>query len=340
MVREMMHSIKVTTIHAASAALFGKRCLGPLKQGLFGGLLAFMALVSLAAVANADTLCAPGTYSATGSTPCTAASPGYYVSGTGATAPTAAPAGYYAPNSGMSAPLQAPLGYYVPYIAQTHATAADPGFYVSRNGQDHETAAPAGYFVPTAASIGAQACAGGSFSYGAAPACRGSGSGTVGPDLTTSASSGVISFGDVPVLTTNQLTFLVTNAATGVGNPTSGYATELAQLTDLTLLSATLQGGDVANFSIADFVAGTVVPAQDGTQFTLNFSASTIGNYSTTLLLTTDQGATFGGNGQQFSFTIEATATPLPATLPLFASGLGVVGLFGWRRKRKAQAAV
>ena len=31
-------------------------------------------------------------------------------------------------------------------------------------------------------------------------------------------------------------------------------------------------------------------------------------------------------------------ATPLPATLPLFATGLGALGLLGWRRKRKAQA--
>ena len=29
---------------------------------------------------------------------------------------------------------------------------------------------------------------------------------------------------------------------------------------------------------------------------------------------------------------------PLPATLPLFATGLGVLGLLGWRRKRKAPA--
>ena len=27
---------------------------------------------------------------------------------------------------------------------------------------------------------------------------------------------------------------------------------------------------------------------------------------------------------------------PLPAALPLFATGLGVLGLLGWRRKRKA----
>jgi hypothetical protein len=32
-------------------------------------------------------------------------------------------------------------------------------------------------------------------------------------------------------------------------------------------------------------------------------------------------------------FTI--ATTPLPAALPLFASGLGALGLFGWRRKRK-----
>jgi hypothetical protein len=29
---------------------------------------------------------------------------------------------------------------------------------------------------------------------------------------------------------------------------------------------------------------------------------------------------------------------PLPATLPLFATGIGVLGLLGWRRKRKAHA--
>jgi len=33
------------------------------------------------------------------------------------------------------------------------------------------------------------------------------------------------------------------------------------------------------------------------------------------------------------------TATPLPAALPLFAGGLAVMGLFGWRRRRLAHAA-
>jgi hypothetical protein len=31
--------------------------------------------------------------------------------------------------------------------------------------------------------------------------------------------------------------------------------------------------------------------------------------------------------------------TPLPAALPLFATGLGALGLLGWRRKRKTRAA-
>jgi hypothetical protein len=33
-----------------------------------------------------------------------------------------------------------------------------------------------------------------------------------------------------------------------------------------------------------------------------------------------------------------AAETPLPAALPLFASGLGALGLLGWRRKKKAAA--
>jgi hypothetical protein len=35
-----------------------------------------------------------------------------------------------------------------------------------------------------------------------------------------------------------------------------------------------------------------------------------------------------------------SSTTPLPAALPLFATGLGALGLFGWRRKRKNAAVI
>ena len=45
------------------------------------------------------------------------------------------------------------------------------------------------------------------------------------------------------------------------------------------------------------------------------------------------------GGYADLSTEIISSNTPLPAALPLFASGLGALGLLGWRRKRKAQAA-
>jgi hypothetical protein len=40
------------------------------------------------------------------------------------------------------------------------------------------------------------------------------------------------------------------------------------------------------------------------------------------------------------SFLVRNVVTPLPAALPLFATGLGAFGLLGWRRKRKVMAAL
>jgi hypothetical protein len=39
------------------------------------------------------------------------------------------------------------------------------------------------------------------------------------------------------------------------------------------------------------------------------------------------------------SLSVAPSETPLPAALPLFATGLGALGLLGWRRKRKHAAA-
>jgi hypothetical protein len=48
-------------------------------------------------------------------------------------------------------------------------------------------------------------------------------------------------------------------------------------------------------------------------------------------------GTTYASRNQSVTsaWTMETVETPLPATLPLFATGLGALGLLGWRRKRK-----
>ena len=57
------------------------------------------------------------------------------------------------------------------------------------------------------------------------------------------------------------------------------------------------------------------------------------------------QGGCCGGDGF-FSFSLDApaevtvgeTVVPLPAALPLFGTGLGILGFLGWRRRQQAQA--
>jgi hypothetical protein len=43
----------------------------------------------------------------------------------------------------------------------------------------------------------------------------------------------------------------------------------------------------------------------------------------------------FSGN---LSFTVDPVATPLPGALPLYATGLGLIALLTWRRRRRAPA--
>jgi hypothetical protein len=66
------------------------------------------------------------------------------------------------------------------------------------------------------------------------------------------------------------------------------------------------------------------------TGFDLVAFEATGGNIGS-VVLTDDVSAAF-----EFGFNPSPAATPLPAALPLFATGLGALGLLGWRRKRKA----
>ena len=43
----------------------------------------------------------------------------------------------------------------------------------------------------------------------------------------------------------------------------------------------------------------------------------------------------FVATNEAVTFSNSPFTTPIPAALPLFAGGLGAMGLLGWRRKRK-----
>jgi hypothetical protein len=102
---------------------------------------------------------------------------------------------------------------------------------------------------------------------------------------------------------------LILKGLTGTEASMNGL-TVRALLSDMNIL---LGGGTVANISLTD--ADDVT---DGVNSSFNGGPV----------------STFGQNNLE----LPPSATPLPATLPLFATGIGALGLLGWRRKRKAQA--
>ena len=64
---------------------------------------------------------------------------------------------------------------------------------------------------------------------------------------------------------------------------------------------------------------------------TFVFDGITSGTPFTSITLLSENSSLGSYNVPEIKFA----ATPLPAALPLFATGLGTMGLFGWRRKRK-----
>lgn len=76
-----------------------------------------------------------------------------------------------------------------------------------------------------------------------------------------------------------------------------------------------------------------------------NFELETSGLFSLTegdSYTLTFLGLATGGDHTSFIDAVSldlVDATPLPAALPLFATGLGALGLLGWRRKGRTQAA-
>ena len=106
------------------------------------------------------------------------------------------------------------------------------------------------------------------------------------------------------------------DAASGNGGPSSH-----------SVLDFRVNTGTTEN--LATFIA-TLVASNDGTHAI--FAADVIDGYP-------------GGPTGAIGFTFDRISTgghegvvPLPAALPLFASGASLLGLLGWRRKRKKMA--
>ena len=103
----------------------------------------------------------------------------------------------------------------------------------------------------------------------------------------------------------------------------------------LTSLSFTLNNGDT--FSSSDSgVSGLSAVFNDGTLIAIGFYDNFSGYQFT---ITSDLDYTYHVYYPQFTasgtISLAPTATPLPAALPLFATGLGIMGLFERSRRKK-----
>jgi hypothetical protein len=151
-----------------------------------------------------------------------------------------------------------------------------------------------------------------------------------------------------------------------LGRVPAGFANSLSNIVTVTSYPFTFGYADSANQDNTTFNSATSFTFQDTvTNYTgpnnpveLQFVSSVLGFFDVFAVLSdnfpggfTDtispDGTTItlnwaGGSvtsGDVFDVTVGVTgATPLPAALPLFATGIGGLGFLGWRRRRKARA--
>ena len=154
--------------------------------------------------------------------------------------------------------------------------------------------------------------------------------------------------------TANASTFVVSGTANNVSGGTLGSCANLhfcdfSGTLDIDVTAGTITGWDITFPGLPDFnivtvaFPGSLRTISNGYIFTLLFDT---GQTPPSLVgysggpITGESVVRTGGAGTVYGdLTGSITPTPLPATLPLFATGLGAIGLL-WRRKRKAQTVV
>ncbi len=265
---------------------------------------------------SAPTICPAGSYAPSGSGAPISCSAGYYTSFSGSASPTAANPGYYVPVSGSAGEILCPAGHYAPTFATITPILCQPGYYAAA-GASAPTASPAGDFVPFSGASAPTADPAGTWSHIASVAAR-----SASPSAPRNIAShivGPIYFATPPTntidLSSGPASLTVSNASTDLGTADS--------LTALTLFSATLSGGNAADFQVGGLAAGTALYEKGVTNINLsviNPSSLAAGTYSTTLIVQTDQSAPFGSPGAAFDYTVTFTVPP-PPTLAISLAG-------------------
>lgn len=146
----------------------------------------------------------------------------------------------------------------------------------------------------------------------------------VAPLLSTSvAANSTIDFGVVEYNQTQNLTLQNATPDSDLGN-----------LTDLTILSATISGADAACFSLTNFTPGMVLDKNALFNLGLQFTniGHTIATRNATLTIVTDQNAALGQAGATFTWNLTAQAIPEPSSFVVCTLALGLG--FLWNKRR------
>jgi hypothetical protein len=204
-------------------------------------------------------------------------------------------------------------------VSVTSSRAAEIYSYVG----NEYTSTYGGYFYSNSPSCSGVSCDFTTISFTLASALGDNFSGTVTPTSFT-ASDGVDTITSADSLTVNNAPF---PSALSTFPSFDIVTNNLGQITQWAIALAYTNNN---NFSDTIISISGILPAID---------ISYVWNYCN---LPNCGEETFAGQGYTpGNWSASAVgATPIPAALPLFATGLGAMGLFGWRRKRKNTAAI